>query len=136
MHFVKKKSHIPETENLSSDGDSSTNTQKILLGKSCQKKNLFCAAFLHPLWAKFLQIWYHFFQFIFPKNSKILKSFDIGFWKVGAKRRWNRVNKWNIHKKKTFFLPQQFTPFKSLFLLFFFTETISFHYFSPRIPRI
>ena len=38
-----------------------------------------------PFMSKSFQIWDYFFPLLFPKDSKNLKSLDIGFGKVGAK---------------------------------------------------
>ena len=57
-----------------------------------------CKIFFSPrqfytLISKSFQIWDHFFQLLFPKDSKYLKSLDIGLWKVGPKRPLNGVRK-------------------------------------------
>ena len=63
---------------------------------------------------KRFQIWDHFFPLLFPKDSENLKSFDIELWEVGAKRRLNRINKWEGKKSfKSFFWRGDFTPFMS-----------------------
>ena len=71
-----KKSCILETENLPTNKDSSSDTKKNpdskakLAGK---KTGLHCNFTL-------------FMRKNFPKDSKNLKSLDIGLWEVGAKR--------------------------------------------------
>ena len=61
-------------------------------------KTLFVAAILHNCWEK-IQIRDHFFPLLFPKDSKYLKNFDIGYWGVGSKRPLNEVNKvWRTDK--------------------------------------
>ena len=48
--------------------------------------------------SKTFQIWDHFFQLLFPKNSKNLKSLDIGIWEVGAKKQLNKVRNTDMKK--------------------------------------
>ena len=85
---------MQETKNLSTDADSSTNTKKILLvRKNSQKKKLFCAEILHPLWPKVFKSAITSFHYFSPKDSENLKSFDIGIWEVGTKRPLNGVRK-------------------------------------------
>ena len=55
---------------------------------------------------KTFQIWDHFFPFLFPKDSEILKSLDIGLWEGRAKRRFNKVNQWKKNQW-IFFLPRR-----------------------------
>ena len=64
-----------------------------------------------PFISKSYQIWDYFFLLIVLKDSKNLKSFDIGFWEVGAKIRLNRVNKWRRRKTKKNFLLWRFYTF-------------------------
>ena len=69
-----KTKKIPHTgdKNSSMDADCSTNTQKILLvGQNSPKNKLF------------------------PKDSKTIKSLDIGLQEVGAKKPLNGVRKWD-----------------------------------------
>ena len=61
--------------------------------KFAQKQTFFCAAILDPLLAKVLKSETTSFHYFSPKNSKYLKSLDIELREVGAKRRFNRVNK-------------------------------------------
>ena len=62
---------------------------------------------------KSFTIWDHFFPFLVPRDSKYLKSLDIGLREVRAKRRLNKVNKWKNPKKKLFFCRGDFTPLMS-----------------------
>ena len=81
-------------------------------GKIRQKSNFFCAAILHPLWAKVAtQIWDRFFPLVFPKDSENLESLDIGLWEVEAKRSFNGVNKWSKKAVKDLFCCGNFLPF-------------------------
>ena len=73
--------------------------------------------------------WFHYFSL---KDSKNLNSLDIGLWEMGAKRRLNGVNKWK-NPLKTFFAAAILHP---LWKKVFKSETTSFYYFSPRIPKI
>ena len=63
--------------------------------KKIRKKNLFCRCNFTLFLSKSFQIWDHFFQLLFPKDSQNLKSLDIELWKVGAKRSLNGVRKCN-----------------------------------------
>jgi hypothetical protein len=48
---------------------------------------------------KWVHIWDHFFPLLFSKDSKYLKSLDIGLQEGGAKRPVNTVNKvWRTDK--------------------------------------
>ena len=77
---TKEKCRIQETKNLSNNSDISTDTKKILLVRqNLQKKTFFfCAAMLHPLWAKVVNSDTPSFHYFFPKDSKNLKNLDIG----------------------------------------------------------
>ena len=84
--FVEEKSRIQETKHLSTNADSSTNTKKILLVRqNSSTKKLLLRVNLTTFISKSFQIWDHFLPLFFPKDSKNLKSLDIGLWKVGAK---------------------------------------------------
>ena len=61
--------------------------------KTICKKNFFCGGNLTHIMIKSFQIKDHFFSLLFPKDSKILNSFDIGLWEVGTKRPLNGVRK-------------------------------------------
>ena len=62
-------------------------------------KNLFCCGNFTTFWSNKVQIWDQLFLFLFPKNLVYLKSLDIWFWEVGAKRLLNGVNKvWRTDK--------------------------------------
>ena len=104
---LSKKSRIRKTKNLSTDADSSTDTKKFLLVRqNLAKTNFFCAAILHPLWAKFSDL-RPFLSILFPKGfrkSKKFRHFTLG---KGDKRHLNRVNKWKKNCKKLF-LQRQF----------------------------
>ena len=78
-----------------------------------------------PFMSKSFQIGDHFFPLLFPKDSENFKSFDIGFWEVGAQRRLNGVNKWENPLKKLFLLRRLYTL---LWAKVFKSETTSFHY--------
>ena len=60
--------------------------------KKISKKN-FQRGYFTPFTRKSFQIGDHFFSLLFPKDSKNLKSLDIGLWEVGAKRLLNGVRK-------------------------------------------
>ena len=62
----------------------------------CQKKKLFLRGDFTPFMSKSFQIWDHFFPLFLHKDSKYLKSWDIGHWEVGARR---RLTKWTNKKK-------------------------------------
>ena len=65
------------------------------------KKNFFCRGNFTPLLSKKVQIWDNFFPLLFFKDSKYIKSLDIGLWEVGAKRSLNKVNKvWRTDKHR------------------------------------
>ena len=67
------KSRIQETKHLSTDADSSTDTKKILLVRqSFQKKLFFLRGNFSHFISKSFQIWHHFFQLFFPKDSNNL----------------------------------------------------------------
>ena len=83
-----KKSRVRETKNLSTDAESSNDTNKILLVGKIHP------VILHPLWAKVFKSATIFFHYFSPRIPKNLKSLDIGLWKMGAKRCFNKVNKW------------------------------------------
>ena len=55
-------------------------------------KNLFCRSSFTPFLSKKVQIWQHFFPFLFAKDSEYLKSLDIGLQEVEAKIPLSRVN--------------------------------------------
>ena len=62
-------------------------------------KNFFRRGNFTPFFNKKVQIWDLFFPLLFPKDSKYLKTLDIGLWVVGAKRPLNTVNKvWRTDK--------------------------------------
>ena len=100
--------------------------------KKLVKKN-FAAAILHPLQAEAL---------LFPKDSKILKRLDNGIWEVGTKRPLNGVK--NTDSKKIMLSKAKFTQkiifcaaiLHPLLVKVFQSQTISFHYFSPRIRNL
>ena len=50
-----------------------------------------------PFMSKICQIWDHFFLIFSPKDSKNLKSLDIGLWEVGAKRPLDGVRNTNAN---------------------------------------
>ena len=50
-----------------------------------------CCIDFTPFMSKSLHIWHHFFPLLFPKDSEILKSLDIGLRVVGNKRPLNGV---------------------------------------------
>ena len=58
-----------------------------------QCQNFFCPGDFTTFMSKSFQIWDHFFPLLFPKDSKNLKSLDIGLWEVRAKRPLNGVRK-------------------------------------------
>ena len=65
------------------------------------KKNFFCHGDFTPLLSKKILIWDNFFSLLFFKDSKYLKSLDIGLWEVGAIRSLNGVNKvWRTDKHR------------------------------------
>ena len=109
---------IPHTgdKDLSTDADSSTNTKRILLVRqnSPKKKNFFCAAILHILWAK-----------VFPKDSENLEIMDIDFEKWGQKT-FKQSEEMKKSIKKTFFVAAILHPLLANFFL------IWDHYFSPQ----
>ena len=49
---------------------------------------------LTPFMSKSFQIWDHFFPLLLHKDSEYLKSWNIGIWEMGARRRLNRMKKW------------------------------------------
>ena len=51
-----------------------------------KNKNFFAAAI-------FFKLWDHFFTLLFLKDAKNVKSLDIGFWEVGAKKNGKRSEK-------------------------------------------
>ena len=66
--------------------------QKILLSKAkLAQKQTFLLGNFTPFDSKRFKIWDLFFLLLFPKDSKNLKSLDIGLWEVGAKRPLNGV---------------------------------------------
>ena len=93
-HTTFEKSLIRETKNLSTDGDSSTDTKKILLVKQNSPKRR------KKLRSKFTHFYEHTFldlRQLLPPNSPqgFQKSKKFGHKTLGiwAKRRLNRVNK-------------------------------------------
>ena len=89
-----KKSRIRKTKHLSTNADRSTNTKKILVVRQNSPKNkLLVRCNFTPFMSKRFTIRDHFFPLLFPKNSEYLKSLDIGFQEVGAKKRLKGVNK-------------------------------------------
>ena len=86
--------------------------------------------------SKSFQIWNYFFPLLFSKDSKNLKSLDIGFWEVGEKRLLNWVRNTNTKKillskaklaEKLFFLRGNFTPFNSKIFQIWDHFFITFH---------
>ena len=68
----KKKSRMRETKNLSTDADSNTNTNKILLVRQNAPQNkLFLCGDFTPLIGKSFQILDHFFSSLIPNDSEI-----------------------------------------------------------------
>ena len=53
--------------------------------KKSVKKNFCCGDFT-PFMGNSCQIWDHFFQLLFPKDSENLNTLDIWLWEVGAKK--------------------------------------------------
>ena len=77
-----------------------------------EEKTFLCGNFRFFMSKNFI-IWDHFFPILYSKNSKNLKSLDIGFPEVGTKRLLNGVNKWRKKIVINFFCPINFTPFLS-----------------------
>ena len=112
---TKDKSRIRKTKNLSTDADITTDTKKILLVRlnlQQQQKNFFLPGNVTPFMSKGCPIWHPFFPLLFPKDSKNLKSLDIGLWASGGKNTfiWNKQVKKLV---KNFFCHGNFTPFMS-----------------------
>ena len=111
----KKKSRIRETKNLLTNVGSSNDTQKILLKR--QNPQLIWFFFWRgdftPFMSKSCLIWDHFFQLLFPKDSKNLKSLDIELLELGGKKMFIQSEEKNKKFVKTFFCRGDFTPFLS-----------------------
>ena len=79
----------------------------------------------------------HFFPLLFPKDSESLKILDIRLQEVGGKNTVKKDQKpkktEKNEEKKTFFCAVILENFQTKMFL---SETISFHYFSPRIPNL
>ena len=80
-----KKSLIRETKNLLTDADSSHNTKKNPAFKAqfAKKLTFFCAAILHPLWAKVFKPETTPFHYFSPKiltSKKKVRALDFGKW--------------------------------------------------------
>ena len=60
-----------------------------------------------PVMSKSLQILDHFFPLLLHKDSEYLRSWDIGHWELGARRRLNGVNKFKKIRQELV-LPRQF----------------------------
>ena len=142
--MVGEKSCIRETKHLSTDADSSTDTKKILLVRKNRKKLLKkkCAAILYPFWAKCSNL-RPLLSIAFPQG--FWKSKKFGHWTSGngGKRPLNGVRNTDTKKscsvrqnlpKNKLFLTRHFYTF--FLLTVFKSETISFHYFSPKIPNL
>ena len=73
-------------------------------------------------------------------DSENLKNLDIGLWELGAKRPLNEVRNTDTKKillRKAKFAFKKFAAILHLLIeKLFKSETTSFHYFSPRIPKI
>ena len=94
------------------DNTNGTNTIKILLLRQNlpKKKKLFFVWRFYTLYKKKFQIWDHFFPLLFPNDSEIFLSFEIGLQDMATKR----VNNWK--NQYNFFWPQQFyTLYEQMF---------------------
>ena len=76
-------------------------------------KNFFCLSDFTPFMSKSRQILDHFFQLLFPKDSKNLTSLDIGLQEVGEKIPLNRVR--NTDTKKILLSKEKFAPKQTFF---------------------
>ena len=111
--------------------------------KNLKKKIFFFCGDFTPFMSKSFQIWDHLFQLTFPKDSKNLKKFGHCTSERGGKKTVNRSEKHQYKKtllskakfarKTNFFCAPLLHP---LFVKVFKSETISFHYFTPRILNL
>ena len=109
---------IPHTGDKASLTNADSSTDAIggwTKEKSAKKKLFFCGNF-RPLLYKNVQMLDHFFQLLFPKDSKSLKILDIRLWAVGAKRPLKKTKNQRRPKKseeKFFFLRGDFRQFSN-----------------------
>ena len=96
------------------------------------KKKLFLPRGFYTLYDQKLSNLRPLLSISFPKDCSNLKSLDIELREVGAKRPLNGLRNTNSRKilptKQTFFCAAILQPL----LVFFLSETTSFHYFFPK----
>ena len=80
--------------------------------------NIFCGGDFTSFLSKTVQIWDKFSPWLFPKDSKYVKSLDIGLWQVVAKRPLNGVNKWEDNKNFTPLLSTKVQIWDHFFITF------------------
>ena len=112
MNVFITKSRIRETNHLSTNADSRTDTKKILLvWQNLPEFFFFLRSNFTVFISKSFQIRDHFFPLLFPKDSENLKSLDIGLQEMGAKRRLKGVKNIFLNLKKKTFLLRRFYTF-------------------------